>query len=252
MRRLFLPLLVGAALILAQGALVIAQGAPSLAEALRTSVPAPITGAGGAGPVVGADTIVDPAAYRLDGSAGLAHLASISATRSLSNVAASTASATAAVQQPANPAYSYPVRWGTPVSGTFGEVSSSWPRGHAGIDFDGSTGDPIYAATDGRVQYATYNYGGYGNLVMIMRKDGTQTRYAHLDKITVDKGDRVRAGDLIGTMGSTGDSSGAHLHFEVRVGVGLTPTNPSGLWTGSRPGLPGKPPAWACRSYGGC
>jgi murein DD-endopeptidase MepM/ murein hydrolase activator NlpD len=148
------------------------------------------------------------------------------------------------------PAYSYPVTWGTPISGEFGEVSSSWPRGHAGLDFNGETGDPVYAATDGRVQYAEFNYGGYGNLVMIMRADGTQTRYAHLDKIKVSKGDRVSAGDFIGTMGNTGHSTGSHLHFEVRVGDALTPTNPAGLWTGSRPGVPAKPPAWACRNFG--
>ena len=114
----------------------------------------------------------------------------------------------------------------------------------------GLLGDPVFAATDGRVQYAEFNYGGYGNLVMIMRPDGTQTRYAHLHKIKDKKGDRVSAGDLIGTMGSTGKSSGSHLHFEVRVGPALTPTNPAGLWTGSRPGIPAKPPAWACRNFG--
>lgn len=260
MRRLFVPLLVGAVLLVAQGTLVIVQGAPSLAGSPTSSAPAtgapatgaPATGAGGAGSAVGNDTTVDPAAYRLDGSAGLAHLSSVSATRALSNVAESAAAGAAVAERPASPAYSYPVRWGTPVSGTFGEVSPSWPRGHAGIDFNGSTGDPIYAATDGRVQYAEYNSGGYGNLIMIMRKDGTQTRYAHLDTMKSVKGERVSAGDLIGTMGSTGDSSGSHLHFEVRVGVGLTPTNPSGLWTGPRPGWPAKPAAWACRNYGGC
>ena len=71
-------------------------------------------------------------------------------------------------------------------------MSPSWPRGHAGLDFNGETGDPVYAATDGRVEYAEFNYGGYGNLVMIMRADGTQTRYAHLDKIKVRKGEQIR------------------------------------------------------------
>lgn len=244
MRRLAVPLSVVAALAIGQGALVITTSAPSFADARSTG---PASGAGGAGPGLGASTLVDTVTdERLDGSAGIAHLSSVTAARSQTSAAA----------EPSNPkaprglAYSYPVRWGTPVSGRFGTVSAAWPRGHAGIDFNGDTGDPIYAATDGRVQYAQFNYGGYGNLIMIMRSDGTQTRYAHLDSLKVRKGDRVRAGELIGTMGSTGHSTGSHLHFEVRVGSALTPTNPVGLWTGPQPGLPGRPPAWACRNFG--
>ena len=230
------------ALILAQGGIVLASGAPSLATS-RSGTPA--GGAGGAGPALGPGTVVDiAAARRLDGSAGVAHLSSVTAARSAADTA------TAVRSQRPGLAYSYPVTWGTPISGKFGQVSSSWPRGHAGIDFNGNTGDPVFAATDGRVQYAEFNYGGYGNLIMIMRRDGTQTRYAHLERIEVSKGERVSAGDRIGTMGSTGNSSGSHLHFEVRVGKALTPTNPAGLWTGSRPGVPAKPPAWACRNYG--
>lgn len=256
MRRLVAPLLVGLALVVAQGAIVLAAGAPSLADSRPSG---PVAGAGGAGPALGPGATVDLAtADRLDGSDGIAHLASVTAARShtaqaqsQSQTATSTdVSATERKAEREGPAYSYPVTWGTPISGDFGEVSASWPRGHAGLDFNGETGDPVYAATDGRVQYAEFNYGGYGNLVMIMRADGTQTRYAHLDKIKVSKGERVSAGDLIGTMGNTGNSSGSHLHFEVRVGDALTPTNPAGLWTGSRPGIPAKPPAWACRNFG--
>lgn len=222
------------------------SGAPSLASSRPDG---PAVGAGGAGPDVGAGTtVVLDDDGRLDGSAGIAHLASVTAARSAAEQASGAATTTRKKRQ--GPAYSYPVTWGTPVSGTFGEMSPSWPRGHAGIDFNGETGDPVFAATDGRVQYAEFNYGGYGNLIMIMRPDGTQTRYAHLDKIKVKKGDRISAGDLIGTIGNTGDSSGSHLHFEVRVGDALTPTNPAGLWTGPRPGVPAKPAAWACRNFG--
>ena len=249
MRRLVVPLLAAAALVLAQGAIVLAAGAPSLADARPEG---PVAGAGGAGDALGSGTNVDLATSgRLDGSAGIAHLASVTAARALSvDTQADPDASTPRKAEREGPAYSYPVTWGTPISGDFGDVSPSWPRGHAGIDFNGETGDPIYAATDGRVQYAEFNYGGYGNLIMIMRADGVQTRYAHLDKIKVSNGDRVRAGDLIGTMGNTGHSSGSHLHFEVRVGKALTPTHPAGLWTGSRPGIPAKPPAWACRNFG--
>jgi murein DD-endopeptidase MepM/ murein hydrolase activator NlpD len=251
MRRLVVPLVVAATLVIAQGALVLTAGAPSLAASGPSG---PVAGAGGAGSALGVGANVDLAtAGRLDGSAGIAHLASVTAARSLTARTTSEAQPAATAERKAEregPAYSYPVTWGTPISGEFGEVSASWPRGHAGMDFNGETGDPVYAATDGRVEYAEFNYGGYGNLVMIMRADGTQTRYGHLDKIKVRKGERVNAGDLIGLMGNSGDSSGSHLHFEVRVGRALTPTDPAGLWTGSRPGIPAKPPAWACRNFG--
>ena len=248
MRRLVGPLLAAAALVLAQGAIVLAAGAPSLADSRPSG---PVAGAGGAGAVLGSGATVDLETNgRLDGSAGIAHLASVTAARSLTADAQAEPANSERKAEREGPAYSYPVTWGTPISGTFGDVSPSWPRGHAGLDFNGETGDPIYAATDGRVEYAEFNYGGYGNLIMIMRADGTQTRYAHLHKIKVRQGDRVRAGDLIGTMGNTGNSSGSHLHFEVRVGDALTPTNPAGLWSGSRPGVPAKPPAWACRNFG--
>ena len=154
--------------------------------------------------------------------------------------------------KPRTKPWAYPVREGTPISGTFGEVGTYWPGGHAGIDFDGDEGDPIFAAIGGRVIYATFNSGGYGNLVMIRRGDGTVVRYAHLSRIEVDKGDRIRAGERIGRMGATGQATGAHLHLEVRVNNGQTPTNPVSLWAGKRPGIPAAPPAWSCAKYGGC
>jgi murein DD-endopeptidase MepM/ murein hydrolase activator NlpD len=151
-----------------------------------------------------------------------------------------------------SPAWSMPVRANTPVSGSFGEVGRYWPGGHAGIDFNGTQGDPIFAATDGRVTFASFHSGGYGNLIFVMRGDGTQTRYAHLHRIQVRVGDRVKAGQRIGRMGSSGQATGTHLHFEVRVGPGLTPTHPQSLWSGRRPGVARTPPAWSCAKYGGC
>jgi murein DD-endopeptidase MepM/ murein hydrolase activator NlpD len=148
------------------------------------------------------------------------------------------------------PPVALPVWSGTPISGEFGEVGSHWPSGHGGLDFNGETGDPVFAATNGRVIHAGFNHGGFGNLVMILRGDGVQTWYAHLDSIAVKVGERVRAGERIGRMGSTGDSTGAHLHFEVRVGSVPTPTDPRHLLFGRNRGYASKPPAWACAKWG--
>ena len=88
---------------------------------------------------------------------------------------------------------------------------------HAGIDLAGPVGTPIYATADGVVTTAGYNSGGYGNLIKIDHGRGIETRYGHLAAIGVQTGRSVKRGDLIGRMGSTGRSTGSHLHYEVRV-----------------------------------
>jgi len=87
---------------------------------------------------------------------------------------------------------------------------------HAGIDLAGPTGTPIYATADGYVGRSEWA-GGYGNLVELEHGRGIQTRYGHLSKSMVQPGQRVKRGDLIALMGSTGRSTGPHLHYEVRV-----------------------------------
>ncbi|MDE0879403.1 MAG: M23 family metallopeptidase, partial [Sphingomonas bacterium] len=87
---------------------------------------------------------------------------------------------------------------------------------HAGVDIPGPTGTPIYATADGTVDRAG-RAGGYGNLVELDHGKGIQTRYGHLSKILVADGARVRRGQLIALMGSTGRSTGPHLHYEVRI-----------------------------------
>jgi murein DD-endopeptidase MepM/ murein hydrolase activator NlpD len=94
------------------------------------------------------------------------------------------------------------------------------PRGnrfHAGIDYPGSTGTPVYAAASGRVTFAGFSLGGWGKLVTISHGGGTRTMYAHLSRVDVRVGLYVRAGRRIGGMGSSGHSTGPHLHFEVQV-----------------------------------
>lgn len=87
---------------------------------------------------------------------------------------------------------------------------------HAGIDFKGPIGSPIYAAADGRVTFAGQK-SGYGNAIEITHANGLLTRYAHLSRIGVRVGQQVAAGTTIGGLGSTGRSTGPHLHFEVRI-----------------------------------
>ncbi len=88
---------------------------------------------------------------------------------------------------------------------------------HGGIDLAGPVGTPIYATADGIVQRSEYNRGGYGNLVEINHGQGIQTRYGHMSRLIARPGQRVRRGELIGLMGSTGRSTGSHLHYEVRI-----------------------------------
>ena len=88
---------------------------------------------------------------------------------------------------------------------------------HAGIDLAGPVGTAIYATADGVVADAGYNKGGYGNLIKIDHGRGIETRYGHLSAILVSPGQRVVRGQQIARMGSTGRSTGSHLHYEVRI-----------------------------------
>lgn len=87
---------------------------------------------------------------------------------------------------------------------------------HKGIDIPISTGTKIVAAFDGKVRYAKYNSGGFGNLVIIRHPNGLETYYAHMSKLKVKVNQVVKAGQLIGLSGNTGRSYSPHLHFEVR------------------------------------
>jgi murein DD-endopeptidase MepM/ murein hydrolase activator NlpD len=92
-----------------------------------------------------------------------------------------------------------------------------WGRLHAGVDFAGPVGTPIYATADGVVIEAGWS-SGYGRMIKIQHEFGIETRYAHLNAIRVDVGQRVSRGDRIGDMGNSGRSTGPHLHYEIRVG----------------------------------
>lgn len=87
---------------------------------------------------------------------------------------------------------------------------------HAGLDLAGSRGEPIYAAADGRITRAG-RMSGYGTMAEINHGKGMSTRYGHMSLVLVKPGQRVKQGDMIGRMGSTGRSTGTHLHYEIRV-----------------------------------
>jgi len=92
-------------------------------------------------------------------------------------------------------------------------------RMHQGIDIPGPLGTPVYATADGIVARAEWA-NGYGNLVELNHGNGLETRYGHLSKLIAQPNERVRRGQLIGLMGSTGRSTGSHLHYEVRIAGG--------------------------------
>jgi len=89
---------------------------------------------------------------------------------------------------------------------------------HKGIDISAPVGTPVYAAESGTVIEAGYKQSGYGNLIVIKHGNDMATYYGHLSKIISSKGSKVEKGELIGNVGSTGKSTGPHLHFEIRKG----------------------------------
>ena len=123
---------------------------------------------------------------------------------------------------------------GTAVSGAVGIGAFIWPANnhflsgfdwspstnHHGIDIDGDLGQPVYAADNGVVVYAGWNNWGYGNVVVINHGNGWQTLYAHLSAYYVGCGQSLYQGTVVGAFGSTGNSSGPHLHFEMMYNGG--------------------------------
>ncbi len=117
--------------------------------------------------------------------------------------------------------------------GAYGTGTFIWPSGnhflsgndfwsgHLGIDIAGATGDGIFASDSGVIVFAGWATGGYGYMIMIDHGNGYQTVYAHLSAVSARCGQSVYQGGYIGAMGSTGNSTGSHLHFEVRYGGGF-------------------------------
>ena len=106
------------------------------------------------------------------------------------------------------------------LTSTFGFRYDPFNKGrrmHRGIDLAGKVGIKIYASGDGIVKSAEYNRHGYGKEILINHGFGYETIYAHLNKILVSKGDTITRGQLIGELGSTGRSTGPHLHYEIRL-----------------------------------
>jgi len=103
----------------------------------------------------------------------------------------------------------------------FGDCGAHWSHCHTGQDFAAPTGTPVVAAGDGVATFAGWD-GAYGNAVHLRHSDGTATWYAHLSRLETHTRLSVQAGQLIGLVGSTGNSTGPHLHFEVRTGASRT------------------------------
>jgi peptidoglycan hydrolase-like protein with peptidoglycan-binding domain len=120
-----------------------------------------------------------------------------------------------------------PISLAWPVNGPVGDGYG--PRGdrfHAGMDILADTGTPVGAASAGRVTFAGYAAGGWGNLVVVLHADGVRTLYAHLSKVSVRRGQSVATGTRVGRVGATGDATGPHLHFEVRLrGAAVDPVS---------------------------
>lgn len=111
-----------------------------------------------------------------------------------------------------------PIALSSPMPGPYADLFG--PRGnrfHTGIDYPAQRGAPVDAAASGLVTYAGWSAGGWGRLVTVTHSSGVRTMYAHLSRVAVRVGQRVEVGQRVGRVGSSGQASGPHLHFEVRL-----------------------------------
>ncbi|MFA7766891.1 M23 family metallopeptidase [Streptomyces sp. NRRL S-448] len=122
----------------------------------------------------------------------------------------------AAAKEAARPKFAIPVEQHG-LSASFGQAGGMWMSVHTGIDFPVSYGTPVMSATDGTVR-TQYN-SAYGNMAIVTAPDGTETWYCHLSSTKI-RGGKVKAGEVIAYSGNSGNSTGPHLHFEVRPGGG--------------------------------
>jgi murein DD-endopeptidase MepM/ murein hydrolase activator NlpD len=107
-------------------------------------------------------------------------------------------------------------RWPLKAGVVSSEYGKRWGKRHDGIDIAADEGDLVYAAAPGEVIYSGDGLRGYGNVVIVRHDEKTTSLYAHNSALRVRKGDKVSGGDLIATVGSTGRSTGPHVHFELR------------------------------------
>jgi murein DD-endopeptidase MepM/ murein hydrolase activator NlpD len=133
--------------------------------------------------------------------------------------ASASAHAPALAMSPSSPAhgtgvYHWPVEAGVISS----EYGARWGKMHKGIDIAAEVGEPVYAVADGEVIYAGDGLRGYGNVIIVQHADRVSSLYAHNSELKVKQGDHVSQGTLIALMGSTGHSTGPHVHFELRQG----------------------------------
>lgn len=126
-------------------------------------------------------------------------------------------------KHPARPAVAMPVT-GYRLTARYGSAGGLWAADHTGLDFAAPEGTALHAVGAGVVTEVGYD-GAYGNKTVVRLEDGTELWYCHQSAQSVAVGERVTAGQVIGTVGSTGNATGSHLHLEVRPG-GADPVDP--------------------------
>ncbi|QNP64565.1 M23 family metallopeptidase [Streptomyces genisteinicus] len=187
-----------------------------------------VVGAGAGVAAADAGKAVKPAA--VDAASAVAAQADAQAAAAKKSVAAKASAKKKAAKK--NPSWVKPVSKYT-LTASFAQGGAMWSAKHSGQDFAVPVGTPVKAVHGGTVVKAGPNGGGdgpaYGNAIVIKHANGKYSQYAHLSKINVSIGSKVKTGQLIAKSGNTGNSSGPHLHFEIRTspnyGSALNPAN---------------------------
>ena len=117
---------------------------------------------------------------------------------------------------PKLPAYKGAYRWPLSAGIVSSEFGHRWHKPHEGLDIAADKGEPVYASAAGEVLYADNRMRGYGNVVIVRHDSSMTTLYAHNEALKVHLGDKVEQGQVIALLGSTGHSTGPHIHFEMR------------------------------------